>query len=110
MTHTKEPWKLFNVPKTNPQFHMKIGSLIIKHGSEDDVIRAHACVNALKGIDIAAIEAGVVGDLVDAVQGLGAMPEGFCFCHENRIGDDSKVHYPECRDLRAALAKIGGAL
>lgn len=44
--------------------------------------------------------------LVTAVQALGAMPEGYCFCHRDRIGDDSKVHDPECRDIRAALASI----
>jgi hypothetical protein len=76
---------------------------------EANARRAAACVNALEGIDIAAIEAGVVKQLVEAIQGLGAMPEGFCFCHENRIGDDSKVHYPECHDLRNALALIAPA-
>jgi len=47
-------------------------------------------------------------DLLGAIEGLGAMPEGYCFCSEHRIGDDSKVHQPECRDLRAAIAKARG--
>jgi hypothetical protein len=47
--------------------------------------------------------------LVDAVQAIGAMPEGYCFCSNNRIGDDSKSHEPECAELRAALRGIGGA-
>lgn len=38
-----------------------------------------------------------------AIEALGAMPEGYCFCSENRIGDDSKIHEPECRDIRAIL-------
>jgi hypothetical protein len=42
--------------------------------------------------------------LVEAVEALGAMPEGYCFCSKDRIGDDSKVHEPECADLRAVLA------
>jgi hypothetical protein len=46
---------------------------------------------------------------VDAVQAIGAMPEGYCFCSNNRIGDDSKIHEPECAELRAALRGIGGA-
>ena len=46
--------------------------------------------------------------LVEAAQALGAMPEGYCFCSKDRIGDDSKIHEPECRDLRAALSAIGG--
>lgn len=38
-----------------------------------------------------------------AVEALGVMPEGYCFCSKNRIGDDSKVHEPECADIRAFL-------
>jgi len=38
-----------------------------------------------------------------AVEALGAMPEGYCFCSKDRIGDDSKVHEPECADIRAFL-------
>jgi len=45
--------------------------------------------------------------LVESVQALGAMPEGYCFCSSNRIGSDSKIHEPECRDLRAAIAEFG---
>ena len=41
-----------------------------------------------------------------AVEALGAMPEGYCFCSKGRIGDDSKTHEPECADIRALL---GGA-
>ena len=44
-----------------------------------------------------------------SVEALGAMPEGYCFCSKDRIGDDSKSHEPECADLRSALAKIGEA-
>lgn len=47
-------------------------------------------------------------DLLEAAQGLGSMPWGYCFCSKDRIGDDSKVHEPECRDLRAAIAKAEG--
>ena len=46
--------------------------------------------------------------LVSATEALGAMPEGYCFCSENRIGDDSKTHEPECEDLRSALRAIAG--
>lgn len=50
-------------------------------------------------------EGKTVGEpsLIEAIQALGAMPEGYCFCSKDRIGDDSKQHEPECRDLRAAL-------
>ena len=38
-----------------------------------------------------------------SIEALGAMPEGYCFCSKDRIGDNSKIHEPECRDLRAVL-------
>lgn len=44
-----------------------------------------------------------VAELEWAAQALGAMPEGYCFCSKDRIGDDSKEHEPECAELRAAL-------
>jgi hypothetical protein len=44
--------------------------------------------------------------LIQAVRALGAMPEGYCFCSKDRIGDDSKTHEPECADLRAALERL----
>lgn len=42
--------------------------------------------------------------LIRAVKALGTMPEGYCFCASYRVGDDSKIHEPECADVRAALA------
>lgn len=46
-------------------------------------------------------------DLLAAAQALGALPDGFCFCFcsSDRVGDDRKVHQPECAELRAAIAK-----
>lgn len=44
-------------------------------------------------------------DFVNTVEALGAMPEGYCFCSENRIGDDSKTHEPECADIRALITR-----
>lgn len=41
--------------------------------------------------------------LQTAVKALGAMPEGYCFCSKNRIGDASKTHEPECADIRVLL-------
>lgn len=46
--------------------------------------------------------------MVEAAEALGAMPEGYCFCSQNRIGDESKTHEPECRDFRLLLQKIKG--
>lgn len=47
-----------------------------------------------------------VTNLIRAVEALGAMPEGFCGCSKNRIGDDSKIHEPECRDVRKSLKEF----
>jgi hypothetical protein len=41
--------------------------------------------------------------LMLAIKALGVMPEGYCFCSADRIGDDSKVHEPECAELRDAI-------
>lgn len=46
--------------------------------------------------------------LLEASGGLGALPEGYCFCSNNRIGDDSKVHEQECADMRAAIHAAKG--
>lgn len=44
-------------------------------------------------------------DFVNTVEALGATPEGYCFCSKDRIGDDSKIHEPECRDIRALISR-----
>ena len=64
------------------------------------------CQEALEGCQCcdAWAEYDTLTRLAEAVEALGAMPEGYCFCGKDRIGDDSKTHEPECRDLRAALA------
>ena len=36
-----------------------------------------------------------VVEAAQAAQALGSMPEGYCFCSTDRIGDDSKAHEPE---------------
>ena len=68
-----------------------------------------ATINGLHGSGAGAPDAvdnsypDMVARLVDAARALGAVPEGYCFCSANRVGDDSKIHEPECADLRAAL-------
>lgn len=47
--------------------------------------------------------ARAVAPLVETVEALGAMPEGFCFCSQERVGDDSKEHEVECADVRKTL-------
>lgn len=40
--------------------------------------------------------------LREAIEALGAMPGGYCFCSRDR-GPDKDTHEPECRDIRSAL-------
>lgn len=73
---------------------------------------ARAAAEDIRAIDVDKVLAvmpptdDAVAQLVEAARALGAMPEGYCFCSTNRIGDDSKVHDPECADLRATLVKM----
>ena len=56
----------------------------------------------LLAAELAAANAREEG-LREAVEALGAMPEGYCFCSRDRIGNDSKVHETECQDIRDQL-------
>jgi hypothetical protein len=58
-----------------------------------------SCRDLIQSIDVGEV-------LAEAARALGTIPEGYCFCSTNRIGDDSKAHEPECADLRAALAAM----
>ena len=74
----------------------KLGAWNTAHGGADRFAVTEAAVDALRE---------KVERLTGAAEALGAMPEGYCFCSRNRIGDDSKTHEPECADLRAALTE-----
>lgn len=88
---------------------MDDASLTLRLGCDrEDMRAARAAVGELIEVNRARLIAHAP-DLLTAAQALGCMPEGFCFCSQNRIGDDSKVHEPECRDMRAAIAKATGA-
>ena len=72
--------------------------------AQHDAIAAHVAAEVAKA---RAEDAAKIANLVELIEASGAMPEGFCCCSKDRIGDDSKIHEPECRDLRNALAQIG---
>lgn len=74
---------------TNTLSEMWEGEQTARHSAEAELATLRAQVERLTG----------------AAEALGAMPEGYCFCSRNRIGDDSKTHEPECADLRAALTE-----
>ena len=69
-------------------------------------------MDRIRAIDVDKVMSGIptapdaVAQLVEAARAIGTLPEGYCFCSTNRIGDDSKAHEPECADLRAALVKM----
>ena len=66
--------------------------------------KVEACLHLLeRRRDVIEASCSPVDALREAAQALGAMPEGYCFCSRDRIGDDSKVHEPECSDMRSAL-------
>lgn len=76
--------------------------------AERDALKSE--VEQLKAQPVTVHDAAKVPEiaaLIEAVSALGAMPEGYCFCSENRVGDESKQHEPECRDLRAAIKSFG---
>lgn len=50
------------------------------------------------------IRAQHMDPLVEAVEALGVLPDGYCFCGRTNAGP----HDPECRDVRDILAKIKG--
>jgi len=62
-----KPWKTLNVPMTNNKMHMGVGPLIIKRGTESEVLRVQACVNACLGISNEALDGGVVKEMVDLI-------------------------------------------
>ena len=74
MMHTKGPWAVFMDGPT-PYGHAEITSIVADMpvtigfiGSEKNARLAAACVNALEGIDIAAIEGGVVRELIEVLR------------------------------------------
>ena len=77
-------------------------------GCRHTMIRLEAAIRAIDPAEVMEkVETtpapDAVARLVEAARALGAMPEGYCFCSANRVGDDSKIHEPECADLRATL-------
>ena len=75
-----------------------MGGNVERHIGDDD--RDGAAIEAMRDAEPTSDD---VARLVEAARALGAMPEGYCFCSANRVGDDSKIHEPECADLRATL-------
>ena len=64
----------------------------------DEELEANACA-------IAALP-----DLIAAIEGLGVLPEGYCFCfgHGRDATKTDREHTGECRALRSALLKAKG--
>lgn len=104
LKHTPGPWTVVEYGDDSP------GALVV-HSDRDNRVCFMATPGRTGDFDRIAANARLIAaapKLLEAAQGLGAMPEGYCFCSQDRVGDDSKVHEPECRDLRAAIVKAGG--
>ena len=91
---TAGPWALDT--STGSEILVKGGCSVIEGEDARYLLRLIAADTSTPAPD-------AVARLVEAARALGAMPEGYCFCSANRVGDDSKIHEPECADLRAAL-------
>ena len=99
METTAGPWALDT--STGSEILVKGGCSVIEGEDARYLLRLIAADTSTPAPD-------AVARLVEAARALGAMPEGYCFCSANRVGDDSKIHEPECADLRAALVAKEG--
>lgn len=101
------PVRWFLPPKSNALVYLPL----IEFGDrrdESERIMAHAAfIDATQPECVLALcdEVERLRAVKAAAEALGAMPEGYCFCSKDRVGDDGKAHEPECRDLRAAIAE-----
>lgn len=96
-----------NYGLTSHQFWLLYRDYAIATANDHDALKAAAQADYAARILAALIPApDTLRQVREAIEALSAMPEGYCFCSKDRIGDDSKIHEPECRDLRAALAMI----
>lgn len=94
--HTPGPWRIHD---------MEADAIVAQgpNGGAEVANVANSCWRQNLRADAVLIAAAP--SLLAAAEALGAMPEGYCFCSKDRIGDDSKTHEPECRDLRLAIAQ-----
>lgn len=85
---------------------LQVSSLLAESRSYASALEGEISARAIKAGHFVAMATSMDDDfqkLRTATEALGTMPEGYCFCSKERIGDDSKTHEPECADLRAAL-------
>jgi hypothetical protein len=81
------------------------------HECEDEDCPDGDCDCDRKAMDDAALISTMrnmiepLAELWAAVEALGAMPEGYCYCNGFRDAGQNN-HDPECRDIRAALAAL----
>jgi hypothetical protein len=49
-------------------------------------------------------------ELIEALEALGALPEGYCFCYGGKrdANKPESEHFGECREARAAIRKARG--
>lgn len=98
--HTKEPWTYQK--HGNEWLILNSIQPVAKTLTEEKAIHIIACVNACAGIPIAALESGVIGELVEAVQSMADTCIPSCTVIVAEDGDT------EWRRILNALAKLKG--
>ena len=106
--HTQGPWRFvpWHIEEGSSAVRAPDGHLICSTASDANARRIVACVNALAGIPIEAIESGVVAELVEAARGM--LPNNLnmaCNMSDEAI-IPLDVTFGELRALFDALAKL----
>jgi hypothetical protein len=100
MKHTEEPWdenimyslRVSGGGKTVADFRYKNG--------RNDMLRANACVNACKGINNKALQAGIIGEIVE---GLKRLASCVAFDMPKWTDPETKARIQFARDILAKL-------
>lgn len=95
--YTPEPWRFvpWHIEEGASAVRAPDGHLICSTASDANSRRIVACVNALAGIPIEAIESGVVAELVKAADAI-----------ERYLRETPHHNATQAAALRAALAKL----
>lgn len=95
--HTQEPWRFvpWHIEEGPSAVRASDGHLICSTASDANARRIVACVNALAGIPIEAIESGVIAELVEAAKAI-----------ERYLRETPHHNATQAAALRAALNRL----
>jgi hypothetical protein len=126
--HTLTPWKVANnkgmdfpmiVTPEKEQPKYAIAEVYPTSGQFDEKNDFFALGNALENAAFIVLAVNayekdqeIKKELLEALQAIGALPDGYCFCPEGRGGGEvnnfGNAHTGECEDARNAIAKAEG--